>query len=140
MKIFIVSLGIILAQISGIVFASDLFLYNNAKFQLKVLTEECACGTALNCYSEELEEGAIDYSDPAIAEEYAVTLVSYANSNSPAFKNGTLEIVSFTPEDYAVTVELRYTAESDYFRLPLISERVISHESRYEFVEYEETS
>ena len=140
MKVFIVSLAIIIMQLSSIIFASDLFRYNNARFRLKLLAEECAAGCAVQYDDDEYENGNIVFRNDAAS--YASDLISYKSTHDPVFMNGTLRLLSFeaksdTDSPY-VAVSLSYTADRDYFRLPIINEHTISHQSKYEFVVIED--
>ena len=139
MKVFIVSIGIILMQLTALVFHSDLTAYNNSRYMLKMLAEECAAGSAINVDEDALEFGSIMFN--AASRAYTDELVAYANACYPVFRDGTVSVESFEANDSAanpyVAVELSYTRETDYFRLPFINVTRITHMSKYEFIETE---
>lgn len=139
MKVFIVSIGIILLQLTALVFHSDLGAYNNSKYMLKMLAEECAAGSALRLNEDELGSGNIVFS--ASARAYTDNLVAYANANYPVFRGGTVSVGSFETDSEGgrpyVTVELIYTSTTDFFRLPVINVTQITHETKYEYLQLE---
>ncbi len=140
MKVFIVSVGIILMQLTALVFHSDLTAYNNSKYMLKMLAEECAAGSAVNADADAFNEGNIVFGEESRA--YTDGLVAYANAYYPVFRDGTVYVESYDATDSAadlyVAVELCYTRDTDYFRLPLINVTQIIHASKYEYLQIDE--
>ena len=140
MKVFIVSIGIILMQLTALVFHSDLTAYNNSRFMLKMLAEECAAGSAINAEADAFENGNIVFG--AGARAYTDDLVAYANAYYPLFRDGTVSVVSYEADGSTVNpyvaVELSYTRDTDYFRLPLINVTQIIHASKYEYLQIDE--
>ncbi len=140
MKVFIVSIGIILMQLTALVFHSDLTAYNNSKYMLQMLAEECAAGSAVNADADAFNEGNIVFGEESRA--YTDELVAYANAYYPVFMDGTVYVESYdanySAADPYVAVELCYTRDTDYFRLPLINVTQITHASKYEYLQIDE--
>ena len=139
MKPFIVSMGIIIVGLSGLVFRSDLTQYVLLQEHLQALTEEATAYAALAC--TETEDGHLHFSQVEVNENVNY-MITYASNYMPCFRNGTIypEIISPVDETNSVTVKLQFVSNKDLFRLPFISIKEISHTSCYEWVEIPEES
>lgn len=140
MKCFIVSLGIIIMGVSGLIYGWDLHEYTTLQFHLKVLTESCAaCGALSFEDSVYLTSKEITYNSVDVQNTMNY-FIDHASSDLYCFKNGVLKIENYETdsENDCVTVTLNYTSDHDLFRLPFISKRELYHSSCYQWKSYEE--
>ena len=139
MKPFIVSMGIIILGVTGLVFRSDLTRYTVLQENLQALSEECAAYAALAC--EEDDDRGIVFNE-LDAENRIEYLVTYAQNNMPCFQDGCIIATSpvFYENGYSVSVHLDFVSNSDLFRLALIKMTSIGHTSCYEWVEIPQES
>lgn len=142
MKSFLVSLGIIIFGICGLIYQTDMNNYLIISANLKALTEECAAAAAISLEEDEeaLSEGEIIF-DRDLAERNVNYLVEYNKQSMKCYSNGQLSLVSldfYEPidenENYSCTVKLKFRSNCDLFRLDSVSKYEIEHESCYEWI------
>ena len=121
MKIFVVSMAMILIGVSAMCFVSDMNTFMLAQKKLKTKAEDCANYAVLQVDEEALSNGEVKV-DPVKAEEavrYMLTI------------NGLDEISeNVTVSGAAVKVELTYEGK-DFFRLPFLCVNKIQRSAIY---------
>ena len=147
MKVFIVSLAMLLVFVSFLAFSADMDRYVQMQEHLKALAEDCAAGCALFTDEEAYSEGVMVI-DSADARAYTAFLIGKAQKSMPPLANGAIEasvrifddrkgyegiteygLVSGIPGS---AVTLTYTGE-DIFRLPFITVTDIRRTAAYQW-------
>ena len=149
MKTFIVFLALVLVFVSFLAFTSDMDRYVKLQDHLKILAEDCACGSSL--FSDEREFAAgrlvIDQSD---AEGYVAFLIRKAQECMPPLAEGRISAkltiyddekgydgaaaYGFSPGRPGAVVTLTYTGP-DMFRLPFFSVTKVTRTAVYRWEE-----
>lgn len=142
MKVFIVSMAMVIMGVSALVFSADMSAYDRLDRGLEAITESCAaCGALSFDELENAQDGSIVF-DEAYVMDCMKDFLRSASFSMPCFLGGRLYIDedslhSFcddVSETKSVTVTVVYRSDRDMFRLPFLSCRRISHSSCYEWV------
>jgi hypothetical protein len=143
MKVMIVSLGLLIAGMTFVVFQGDMGRYMHIQTFLKANAEECAAGAALYYDEEAYSQGKMIICKEE-AEKYVRHLVSEAGLRLSARQGGDLyyELIiadmegDDLPDQAPCTqVILRYETE-DLFRLPFLRVNQVIRSGKYELADY----
>ena len=121
MKIFVVSMAMILIGVSAMCFVSDMNTFMLAQKKLKTKAEDCANYAVLQVDEEALSKGEVKV-DPVQAED-AVRYMLMINGLDEISENVTVS-------GAAVKVELTYEGK-DFFRLPFLCVNKIQRSAIY---------
>ncbi len=145
MKVFIIFLGLLIANVTFITYQGDLSRYLRIQEFLKATAEECACGAA-QYYDEEAFSRGVMAVDPVEAEKYAQYITAKAEDILLPETGGSLEyemkILPGSTEGAgagepagspAVVVKLTLTT-TDLFRLSFLKAEQVTRAAKYELV------
>lgn len=149
MKTFIVFLALILVFVSFLAFTCDMDKYVKLQDHLKVLAEDCACGSSLFTDEGEYAAGRLVINQKD-AEEYVAFLIGKAQECMPPLANGRISAkmtiyddekgydgaaaYGFSPGRPGAVVTLTYTGP-DMFRLPFFSVSTATRTAVYRWEE-----
>ncbi len=129
MKVFVVSLALLLLFVSMFAFSSDMETYVRLQERLKQLAEDCACGCALCLDRYAFAEGVISFDEKG-AGEY-MECMTEEGAGSLGAKNCRID---WTLEWDGASCTAALTASfDDVFRLPYLTATSASRSSTYEW-------
>lgn len=142
MKVFIVFLGLLVINVSYLIYQGDMEKFVREQAFLKYAAEECAAGAALMLNEDEYGQGEIvfDYEE---ARQYAENHLQYVQKKSNiegtmvcelSFQDDQTGYGSSNDEIPSVTATVTLETE-DVFRMPVITVTEIRRSSRYEWKE-----
>lgn len=140
MKVFIVSMALIIMGTAALVFGWDANNYAYLQTHLKALCESTAAAAAV-CFDADEFENQNDivyfYGD---VYAFANDFVSKAVENMPQFQNGTVTIEELVADSDGdrVAVCISYTSKDDLFRSPFKTQKKLIHFSCYEWISYDQ--
>ncbi|MDD3350078.1 MAG: hypothetical protein PHC40_04380 [Eubacteriales bacterium] len=134
MKVFIVFLGLLIANITFITYQGDLARYLRLQDFLKATAEECACGAA-GYYDEEAFSRGEMLVNAVEAEKYVKYITAQAEELLEADPGGTLSYqIEILPSELP-SVEVQLTLKtSDLFRLSFLKVEEVTRTAKYELV------
>lgn len=151
MKVFIIFWGLLIVNISFVVYQGDMSRYVQAQVFLKAIAEECAAGSALYFNQEEYSDGRFifNYDEGRKYTEYIIgesqkrmpfvkgSIVSYDihfQDDLQGYEDNDGNRLSGRKEVPSVTVELKVDTE-DMFRLPFLEICHVTRMAKYELPE-----
>lgn len=131
MKVFLVFMGILLINLSFLVYNGDMAQYEKMQVFLKATAEDCAAGAALYYDEEKYSKGEWCIRE-AEAEQFILKKVKFAEEMLGRAYGGVIEYhVLYSEKE--IEVELCYYLNKDLFRLPFLSMDNVSRTAKYEW-------